>query len=131
MAIDLHSNPLPAIAATPIADNFPVRVIEGATQRCVGPLASTNQEPFGITDAGATSLAPVTVHGENSYTQAIAAASLGAGAAVGIASTGGRLGPVVGASGSIVYRVGIAAEPAAAGEYFAVYVNPRQLSGLA
>lgn len=131
MAAEIHSNPLPGIAATVIADRVAVRVIAGATQRAVGPVASTNQEPFGVVDAGATSLAPVTVHGDQSYVKAVAVASLGVGADVGHASANGALGPVAGASGSNVWRVGIAQEAAAAGEVFTVFVNPRQLSGLA
>lgn len=131
MAFDLHNNPLPGIAATVIEDRVAVRFIAGATQRAVGPVASSNQEPLGVVDAGATSLAPVTVHGDQSYVKAVAVASLGAGAEVGHASANGALGPVAGASGSDIWRVGIAQEPAAAGEVFTVFVNPRQLSGLA
>jgi hypothetical protein len=130
MAFELHTNPLPGIAATVIADQSAVRFIPGATQRAVGPVASTNQEPVGVVDAGATSLAPVTVYGEHSYVKALAVASVGAGANVGHASANGALGPVVAASGAAVWRIGVSQEPAAAGQVFTVLVNPRQLSGL-
>lgn len=53
--------------------------------------------------------------------KAIAAASIGVGAAAGVASTNGALGPI--ASGSDNFQVGVSQTGAAAGEYFSVLLR--------
>lgn len=97
----------------------------------VVPITLVTTEPLGGTDQ-ASSLRgdAVTVYEEGNVVKALCAASLGAGADVGIASTNGALGPVSGASGVSRYRVGKSREAAAPGSTFSVQVNPKQLSNL-
>jgi hypothetical protein len=108
-------------------------------------LTNASQRPFGSIQAtGATAGAGVAVYEAPSYVKAIAAASLGAGAEVSLASVGVAsgvqsnslatttlLGPAsVGASGVPAWAVGIARTAALAGEIFTVKLEPRQVSGL-
>lgn len=130
---------LPFKAASALVPKDVVRLASLGVIRC----ASTNFEPFGLVEAtGATPGLGVAVFEEHTVQKAIAGASLGYGTDVGIATVGiasgaqpdgvatvTQLGPVSAASGSVVHRVGIALEPAAAGEIFSVYLKPRQLSG--
>lgn len=135
MAYELHNGrAFPGVAASLINTRQVVRLAPGTTQRGVMPVATWNQQPLGITGEPVASIAQaVTVHTDGNHVKAIAAASLGVGALVGIASgaagASSRLQPVAGASGSVIWSVGEATTPAAAGEYFTVHVNPRQLSG--
>lgn len=108
--------------------------------------ASVNQEPRGLTgDVASIPLGQNTViYEDNSVVKAIAGASLGAGSDVGFATLGlasaaqgtqfqatvVQLGPVVGASGVVVWSVGKSRSNAAAGELFSLEIRPRQLSGL-
>lgn len=120
---------LAAKAASAISDRQPVQVDTAADGQVV--LAAThNVEPFAFTDASAVQGGAVTVYGEGCVVRAIAAASLGAGANVGIGSTNGRLAPVSGASGVTRFRAGKSLENAADGDSFALYISPRQLSNL-
>lgn len=108
-------------------------------------LTNASQRPYGqITATGATAGAGVTVYENPSYVKAIAAASLGAGAEVSLASIGVAsavqsnslatttlLGPAsVGASGAAEWAVGVAQTNAVGGEIFTVKLEPRQVSGL-
>jgi hypothetical protein len=78
------------------------------------------------------------VYLDDNIVKAVAAASLGAGAEVCVASIGVAsgaqrnaiatitlLGPLTIASGTAKWAVGIAMDPAAAGEVFSVYLKPR------
>lgn len=113
------------IAASTVARKVPVLL--DTTQGQVVPLASPAQRPVGVTIASAAQGKPVAVYGIGNTVKAIANASVGFGALVGIASTNGSLGPVAAASGVTVWAVGEARENAAAGETFSVFVNPRPL----
>lgn len=97
-------------------------------------LSTVNTEDaFGITAAtGATAGGIVAVHwGGGNEVIALAGASLGAGADVGVASTNGTLGPVAAASGVRKYTLGKSTSAAAAGAYFTVQLRPRELTGVA
>lgn len=96
----------------------------------VVPVATNNVRPFGQVDASAAQGEQVTVYGENNVVKLVAAASVGHGAEVGVASTNGDIGPIAGASGITRFAVGQTRSAAAAGEVVSVYVKPRQLSNL-
>lgn len=108
-------------------------------------LTNASQRPFGSVQAtGATAGAFVAVYEAPSYVKAIAAASVGIGGEVALASVGvasgaqgnaiattSLLGPAsAGASGVARWAVGIAQSAAAGGEIFTVKLEPRQVSGL-
>lgn len=78
---------------------------------------------------GASGAEAVTIYEEGNIVKVRAAASLGVAAEVGVASTNGDLGPVAQASGTLKYTAGVALTPAAAGEFFSLYVKPRTLGG--
>lgn len=120
-------NSLPFTVASDIQANRPVK-IDTAADRQVVAAASVNDRVHGFIDS-ATHLQgeAVTVYGQGAVVSVVAAASLGAGAAVGVASTNGAIGPVSGASGLTKYEAGVSVESAAAGEKFSLYVNPRQI----
>lgn len=128
---EFDRNALPFVAASAIVPLRPVRIDTGSNKRQVVLAATQNVEVHGLTGA-ATVLQgeSVTVYGRGAVKEAVAAASLGAGADIGVASTNGALGPVSGASGVSRFRVGVSLEAAAAGEKFSVYVDPKQLSNL-
>lgn len=131
MAFELHRSALPGIAASAINAQSVVTHDIGDTQRQFLPVSTSGLEPVGV--ALATAVNPgdgVTVHDAYNVVKIVAAASLGAGANVGVASTNGQLGIVAGASGVTTWRVGKSLSAAAAGETFSLYVNPRQLSNL-
>src|ERR1700733_780319 len=122
MAFELYRWTFPAIAASAIragdAVQFPVG--SGGIDRQVVPIASWNLEPFGVALATANyAAAPppfsagVPVVDRGNTIKVVAGASLGAGADVGVATTGGSLiyGPVVGVAGTVVWRVGKAVQP--------------------
>lgn len=128
MAYELHRNAYPGLAASAINSRVPVG--RAAGERAVVPVATSGAEPFGISLASAAQGEAVTVLDHHSVAKAVAAASLGGGAPLGVASTNGALGPIAGASGVARFQVGISEHAAAAGEVVSVFVNPRQLSGL-
>ena len=90
------------------------------------PAASVNHQALGLTIATVGSYGHEVAVLISGIGKARAAASLGAGAPVGAASTNGALGPVVAASAGI-WAAGRALTSAAAGEYFACLVGPRQI----
>lgn len=111
----------------------------------VVPVTNASQRPYGITAAtGATPGVTVAVFEAPGVAKAIAAASLGFGAEVAVASVGVAsaaqsnslatttlLGPKsAAASGTVQWAVGVAQSPALAGEIFSVKLEPRQVSGL-
>ena len=122
-------NPLPFTNASAVSGPVPVKL--NAAARSVVVAATHNVEIQGfVSNASYAAGEAVTVYGEGAVVEAVAAASLGAGADVAVASTNGALGPAAaGASGVTVYRVGRSIEAAAAGEKFSLYVKPKQLSG--
>lgn len=118
----------PFAAASVVADKKVVKL--DATEGQVVPLATNNAEPLGLTGASAAQGEQVTVYADGNIVKAVAAASLGFGGVLGVASTNGDLGPVAGASGISRWAVGVSREDAAAGETFSLLVDPRQLSNL-
>lgn len=141
-AFELYRWTFPGIAGTLIGAGNALQLVvatalAGPVERTFVPISTVNVEPFGIalaTGAPAAASPPFSaglpVVDLGNTIKVVAAASLGVGADVGIASGGTvGLGPVVGVAGSVVWRVGKAVSPAAAGEIFGLYVNPRQLSG--
>jgi hypothetical protein len=132
-AFELHrQGAIPCKAASPIAAGVAVQIDVADTQRQVLPIASANIEPFGITVATALTGQGVSVWDRGNVVKALAAASLGAGANVGVVGATNSLGLIAaGASGSVVWAVGKSMTAAAAGEVFSFYINPRQLSGFA
>ena len=125
-----RKNALPfSTPSNALQPNKPVQL--STVKRSVNPVATNNVEIQGFTgEASVAAGGHLTVYGEDSVVEAVAAASLGAGADIAVASTNGNLGPAAaGASGVTVYRVGKSLEAAAAGEKFSLYVKPKQLSG--
>lgn len=118
---------------------LPVRPLPpgSSLDETVIPAASINDQVIGLTrgTVGTYGLADAVVVG--GVAKAVAAASLGAGAYVGIASTNGALGPVgpsglpahVGSGGAIEpkFKVGVSLHDAAAGGTFSVLVDPDQI----
>ncbi len=131
----LNPAAFPGIAATQVIANAPVRLSTVATapERGVQPVPTNNVKPDGYTHAGASYLRPVAMHERGEVVEAIAAASLGVGPVmIGTANASTvRLIPAAAASGVERWSVGDAVTPAGDGEYFSLYVNPRQISGLA
>lgn len=136
MAYEQINRTLSFQVASLVAPNTPV-FMSASTAREVVPCSTHGQRPVGVTgDVGSATVAAsrgfqVGVHTNGNVVRAIAAASLGNGAEVGVASTNGALGPVQGASGASVWSVGQAVTSAAAGSKFTIIVQPRQLSNLA
>jgi hypothetical protein len=93
-------------------------------------IATNNVRPLGVTIATVTASQAAAVYAHDNVVKAIAAASLGVGAEVGVASTNGNFGPITGASGVTKWATGRALTAAAAGERFSLLVQPRQLSNL-
>lgn len=122
---------LPFVAASHILPYQPVGLDTGAAKRQVVPLAANTGEPQGL-NGPATALQgeSVTIYELGAVVEAIANASVGAGADVGVASSNGGHALVSGASGVTRYRTGKTLEPAAAGERFSLYVSPKQVSNL-
>ncbi|MCL4836422.1 MAG: hypothetical protein KJ058_00465 [Thermoanaerobaculia bacterium] len=111
--------------------------IASSRDRVAVPVASGNEDVIGLTIATGASVGNTVGVAVAGYAKAVAAASLGAGCRVGVASTNGALGPV-GASGLAAhvasagavepkFQVGRALEAAAAGAIFTVLVDPQQI----
>lgn len=124
----INTNQYPGLAASVIQDKQVCTLTTG--ERGVCPAVAATTEPHGITVASALLGEGVTVFGQGNYCKAIAAASMGAGANVGVVGATRSLGLVTGASGVANWRVGRTVTAAAAGEVVTIYVNPSQLSGL-
>lgn len=131
MPREIHRSGYPLVAASAgINAGAVVGIASGGDYQAVA-LATANIRPLGIALATAASLGnALTVLDEGNTVVVTAAASVGRNAEVGVASTNGAIGPVAGASGSVVHSVGQTVSAGAAGEDISVYVNPRQLSGL-
>lgn len=97
-----------------------------AAEESVVPVTANSQEPFGFAKLASYAIGDrVTTYEEGNYVKAVAAASLGGGADVGCATSGGQLSPVTLASGT--WRVGKSLGPAGAGEVFTVLIKPIRL----
>ena len=130
MPREIHRSGYPAVAASAVNAGAAVTVASGSDSR-VAPVATVNVRPLGIALAtGATVGLAVTVLDEGNVAVVTVGASVGRGAEIGVASTNGALGPVAGASGSVVYSVGQSVSAGDADQDISLYVNPRQLSGL-
>lgn len=120
-------NPLPFTNASVISGPVPVRLNPSAA-RSVLLSASNSYEIQGyVSNATYAAGEGVTVFGDGAVVEAIAAASLGVNAEVGVASSNGAVGPISAASGVEKWRVGKSLEAAAAGEKFSLYVRPRAM----
>jgi hypothetical protein len=111
--------------------------IASSRDRVAVPASSVTQDVVGLTIATGASVGNTVGVAVAGFAKAIAAASLGAGARVGIASDNGALGPIgpsglvahVGSGGAVApkFQVGRAIEAAAAGAIFTVYLDPAQI----
>ncbi len=130
MAFELIKDPFPGLAASAIQDR---QVVMLTTSERGDIPAGASVVPHGIESRGASAAQGegVTIADRGNYAKAIAAASLGAGADIAVVGATRSLGLAAGASGVIKWAVGQSVTAAAAGEVFTLYVNPRQLSGLA
>ena len=133
MAFELHRDPgLPGIAASAMAANTVVTEDVGDVQRQFLAVATVNVEPIGVTRSVASFAGDaVTVYDQPHIVRAVAAASLGHGADVGVVGATTSLGLVAAASGVVKWRVGRSLTAAAAGETFSLSIRPRQVGGLA
>jgi hypothetical protein len=116
----------------------------GAGDLQILPVATTSDEPVGVArDDAAQSYAVTVLDGPGTLVNVVAGATVSQGQNVGINGTATEIhpvsgnvvtyplvGPVSGASGSTVYRVGTAVQEANPNEVFLIRVNPKQLSGL-
>jgi hypothetical protein len=113
----------PITAASGFIANGLRPVTLAAAEEAVVPVTANSQEPFGFAKQGSYAIGDrVTVYEEGNYVKAVAAASLGANADVGCATSGGQLSPVTLASGT--WRVGKSLGAAAVNEVFTVLIKP-------
>jgi hypothetical protein len=121
---------LPLTAGSQILQYQPIALLAGTSEVAI-PAASVNQEPIGLAIATVASGGAVEFIGIGGVGKAIAAASTGAGARVGVtATTGLQVGPlaVSGASAGIQkWSVGQLLKNAAAGDVVPIYVNPHNV----
>jgi hypothetical protein len=117
--IDRHEA-LPRQAASVVGQYKPVTHSASGADDVV-PVTAATVEVEGITLATAAAVGdPVSVQ-TRGVAKVICAASIGPGAAVGVASTNGAVGPV--ASGSTNQRIGISEAAALPGETFSVRLS--------
>jgi hypothetical protein len=123
-----HNHQLPIVAATTILPRQPLQLV-GTTTPMVAPVSSHNVETFGV-NGPATYVTgeAVAVYEADNYVKMVAAASVGVGAVVGVASPGGAVGPIAGASGSVIRAVGKTFTEGRENERITVLINPRTLS---
>lgn len=112
--------------------------IASSVDETVVPANSVTQDVVGLTRATVGTYGVPAAIVVGGIAKAVAAASLGAGARVGIASTNGALGPVtpsglstalgsaLGAAGAR-FQVGRALHAAAAGAFFSVLLDPAEI----
>lgn len=123
---------LPKIAASAIGMYVPV-VGDATVDGQVVAAATVSQDTIGVSLATVPTYGygiPIAVEG---VTKMLVAASVGANARVGVASTNGGIGPVT-ATGAApsgatarIYSIGITQEARAAGEYASVFIDPREI----
>ena len=115
----------PVKAASAIGPHVPL-TLGGTTELLAIPVGTENVEIHGISGGASVAAgAQVVLYERQNIVKVKAGASLGAGADVGVASWG-LFGPHTGASGTSKHVVGKSLTDAAAGEYFALYINPRK-----
>lgn len=112
--------------ASNVLAKTPVRIV-GSSLPLVIPCGTNAVDAAGFVDAAATVGEQVTIYKDTNVVKAVAAASLGVGVAVGVASDNGALSPAAVASGR--FQVGISKTPAAAGETFSVEVKVLKVNG--
>ncbi len=122
----------PAIAGSAIRPGEVVK-FGGGVDRGVIPIVATSSEfAAGVVDNRTATAAPgeaVTVYETGAVVEGLAVASMGVGAEVAVASANIGFVPITAASGIARNSVGVAQTPAAAGEFFSLYIRPRALSG--
>lgn len=125
MAFTVNQFTLPKVAASTIGAHLAVRTSASTADEVV-VVATSNVNTFlGLTTATGASVGnpvPIVYDG---VAKAVAGASVGLGADVGVASTNGALGPI--ASAATQFRVGISQTAAAAGEIFSVLLRPERV----
>jgi len=134
MAFSLYRDPFSfaVAAASAINPKQPV-ALAGTNVLFALPIGTSNVRPFGFSglgSAGASGLNQndaITIFEEGNFVKAVANASLGVNAEVGVGSTNGSLSPAALVSASGHWAVGIAVSAAAAGETFTLYVKPRKV----
>lgn len=139
----VHSG-LPLYAASDVSGLTAVKLFgASAGIKTVVACATANEEPIGFTgQVGAVGGQPLAIYKTGDIAQGIAGATVLSGDDVGISgattyvgASGSysqpQLGPVLGASGSVVWRAGQSLAPANPGDIFVYLFSPRQLSGLA
>lgn len=119
----------PLSAASQINPGWPIALVAGSPGEAALPAATVQLEPFGICMATVASGGAVQYWVIGDVGKAFAAASMGAGAHVGVAATTGlQLTPLVTAAGAsaglLRYSVGRVLKQAAAGDAISVYINP-------
>jgi hypothetical protein len=122
--LDKHNLSVPAASDIP---NYTVITLSGTSALQCHVAASTNLRPFGANDAASYARGEYVAvfHGGN-IKKLRAAASVGAGAEVGVASFNGAVGPaLISASGH--WAVGQTLSAAAAGEIVSVFIDPRKV----
>jgi hypothetical protein len=119
---DEHSIPLPA--ATTLLPKQLVRLV-GTDVTYVAPCATASHEVFGQVDATFLSEEIAAVYEAPNYVKVVAAASLGAGQDVIVASSNGALN-AGGITASAHFLAGKSFTAAAAGEVFTLRINPRK-----
>jgi hypothetical protein len=131
----------PARAASAIAQYVPVRFVGdphvtggSALSETVIRAGSTNELAIGFTTATVATYGEAVSVQYTGFVKAVAGASLGAGAPVGVGSTNGILIPLQATGGpasanlvAVKFAVGIAAKNAVAGDIFTVLIKPDQL----
>lgn len=131
-ARELHRHAISAKAASAMSVGQVVGYDVADTSFQVVPLATINVEPLGIALASVSNPGDaVTIIDRGNVIKVQAAASLGAGADIGVVGATTSLGLAAAASGVAKWAVGKSLSAAAAGETFSLHVNPKQLGGLA
>lgn len=122
--IVLNDHNLPKIAASTVKSMVPVKADTVKDQ--VVPAAAFTDKVVGLTVASAAQGDPVAVQ-THGVVWGIAAASMGVGAEVACATTGGQLSLVTAASGVDRIAIGTTESAAAANEEIAVYLTFRSV----
>lgn len=142
MAYTLDRFSVPLKAASHLPPKAVVRLDTVANQ--VLHTSANSQRPFGAVQATILQGYAGAIYEDPSYQKLVACASIGFGAEVWVASFGvasgyqgtglatiAQMGVATGASGVVAWSVGLAMEPASAGDVFTVKLAPRQLGGAA
>lgn len=118
---------LPVVAATIILPKQPLK-FAGTSVLLAAPCATNSDRPHWFSGA-ATFLTgeAVAANEAGQIVKAVAAASVGAGAEVGVASSNGALSPAALIAASGHWAVGVSLTPALAGEIFSVDIRPRKV----